>query len=312
MGSPSEDLFIRRLRWLTLAIGAIVLLWMALPWLDRLVVSLTAEPRPVTARGELASDEATTISIFDRASPSVVFISTRQRVRDPWTRNVLSVPRGNGSGFFWDDLGHVVTNNHVIERASEALVRLNDGRSYDAVLVGSSPAHDLAVLRVSVPLDRPRPVPLGSSHDLRVGQKVFAIGNPFGLDYTLTTGVVSALDRTDSGSAGPRSEDRAARARDDIAAGRSTRSHRRARRALRPDRRRSLGARRNRVGFLAAGHFLPTIGENHPRNRGGCGRTDHAIEPGRPRRSGCSPPFRACLTGADDPRARHIHCRFHR
>jgi S1-C subfamily serine protease len=90
----------------------------------------------------------------------------------------------------------VVTNNHVIEKASEATVRLNDGRSYSGVLVGASPDHDLAVLRISVPIDRPPPVPVGTSHDLKVGQKVFAIGNPFGLDYTLTTGVVSALDRS--------------------------------------------------------------------------------------------------------------------
>jgi S1-C subfamily serine protease len=157
---------------------------------------MTAEPRPVTARGELADDEQNTIEIFEHARGSVVFITTRQRVRDPWTRNVLSVPRGTGSGFFWDDLGHVVTNNHVIEGASEAVVQLNDGRSYRAVLVGASPDHDLAVLRIGVSLDRPPPVPVGTSGDLRVGQKVFAIGNPFGLDYTLTTGIVSALDRS--------------------------------------------------------------------------------------------------------------------
>ncbi len=114
---------------------------------------------------------------------------------NPWTRDVFSVERGSGSGLIWDELGHVVTNNHVIED-STATVRLNDGRSYRAVLVGSSPDHDLAVLRISVPFDRPPPVPIGTSSDLRVGQKVFAIGNPFGLDYTLTSGLVSALDRS--------------------------------------------------------------------------------------------------------------------
>jgi S1-C subfamily serine protease len=96
----------------------------------------------------------------------------------------------------WDDLGHVVTNNHVVEGTSEATVRLNDGRSYRAALIGSSPSHDLAVLRINVPFDRPPAVPIGTSGDLRVGQKVFAIGNPFGLDYTLTSGLVSALDRS--------------------------------------------------------------------------------------------------------------------
>jgi S1-C subfamily serine protease len=126
----------------------------------------------------------------------VVFISTRQRVVSAWTRNVFSVPRGNGSGFFWDDLGHIVTNNHVIEGASEAMVRLDDGRSYRAVLIGRSPSHDLAVLRINVPFDRRPALPIGTSGDLRVGQTVFAIGNPFGLDYTLTSGLVSALDRS--------------------------------------------------------------------------------------------------------------------
>jgi S1-C subfamily serine protease len=115
---------------------------------------------------------------------------------DYYTRNVFSVSKGTGSGFVWDDLGHVVTNNHVIQGASEAIIRLNDGRSFNAVLVGSSPAHDLAVLHISVAFDRPPPVPIGTSADLRVGQKVFAIGNPFGLDYTLTSGLVSALDRS--------------------------------------------------------------------------------------------------------------------
>jgi S1-C subfamily serine protease len=190
------DPFLRPLRWLAWTLVALAVLWYLVPWIERYFISLDAEPRPIAARGELAADEQATIAIFQRASPSVVFISTRQRVRDLWTRNVFSVPRGNGSGFVWDNLGHVVTNNHVIENASEATVRLNDGRSYSAVLIGASPAHDLAVLRISVPFDLPPPVPVGTSSDLKVGQKVFAIGNPFGLDYTLTSGLVSALDRS--------------------------------------------------------------------------------------------------------------------
>ncbi len=190
------DPFLRRVRWLTLAVLIILIIWQFLPWIERYLIGLTTEPRPITARGELAADERTTIEIFEQASPTVVFITTRQRVRDYWTRNIFSIPRGTGSGFIWDDLGHVVTNNHVIEDASEAAVRLNDGRSYDAVLVGTSPDHDLAVLRINVAFDRPPPVPVGTSRDLKVGQKVFAIGNPFGLDYTLTSGLVSALDRS--------------------------------------------------------------------------------------------------------------------
>ncbi|MCB1791826.1 MAG: trypsin-like peptidase domain-containing protein [Gammaproteobacteria bacterium] len=190
------DPFLRRIRWVTIALIVLLVVWQFLPWIERAFVRLDAEPRTVYARGELAADEQTTIAIFERASPSVVFITTRQRVVDLYTRNVFSVPRGTGSGFFWDDLGHIVTNNHVIEGASEATIRLNDGRSYRAVLVGRSPAHDLAVLRINVPIDPRPPVPIGTSHDLKVGQKVFAIGNPFGLDYTLTSGLVSALDRS--------------------------------------------------------------------------------------------------------------------
>jgi S1-C subfamily serine protease len=162
-----------------------------------------AAPREVTARGDLAQDEQTTIRIFESVSPSVVNITTTERVRDLWTRRVSEVPRGTGSGFVWDGQGHVVTNYHVIAGASRAVVGLDSGRSFDAVLVGASPEHDLAVLKINVKIDAPPPVPVGTSTDLRVGQKVFAIGNPFGLDHTLTTGVISALDRTIPGENGP-------------------------------------------------------------------------------------------------------------
>jgi S1-C subfamily serine protease len=174
----------------------ILTIWYVVPdvrwWLTR----ADAAPRPVMPRGDLAEDEKATIEIFERARGSVVFITTRARVVDFWTRNVHSVPRGTGSGFIWDEHGHIVTNLHVIAGASEATVKLNDGRDYPAALVGASPAHDLAVLRIKVRFDAPPPIPIGTSGDLRVGQKVFAIGNPFGLDWTLTTGIVSALDRS--------------------------------------------------------------------------------------------------------------------
>jgi S1-C subfamily serine protease len=155
-----------------------------------------AEPRVVAARGDLAADEAATIELFERSKDAVVYIAISQRVRDPWSRNMFSIPRGTGSGFVWDQHGHVVTNNHVIMGASEARVRLNDGRDYGASLVGTSPAHDIAVLRIRVPERPPAALPIGTSADLKVGQKVFAIGNPFGLDWSLTTGVVSALNRS--------------------------------------------------------------------------------------------------------------------
>ncbi|MDP1551265.1 MAG: trypsin-like peptidase domain-containing protein [Nitrosomonas sp.] len=161
-----------------------------------------AEPRVVQARGNLAEDEKSTIELFENSRDSVVFITTRQRVMDAWTRNIFSVPSGPGSGFIWDDHGHIITNLHVIKGASEAIVRLADGRDYKASLVGASPAHDIAVLRIGIGFQRPAPVPIGTSHDLKVGQKVFAIGNPFGLDWTLTTGIVSALDRSLPGGDG--------------------------------------------------------------------------------------------------------------
>ncbi len=192
-----QDRFFARLFWLTLAAAVLILVWRGAPdiagWF---APKPDATPRAVQARGDLAADEKATIELFEKARGSVVYITTKSQVRDFWTRNVFTVPRGTGSGFIWDDAGHVVTNFHVIENASEATVKLADGRDYKAVLVGASPAHDIAVLRIGVGFQRPPPVPLGTSHDLKVGQKVFAIGNPFGLDWTLTTGIVSALDRS--------------------------------------------------------------------------------------------------------------------
>ena len=197
--APSPRL-IRFLLWF-LAIFLLALIFR--PWLESWFIAFQAEPRQVTARGDLAADELTTIEIFEATSPSVVYITTTKRVLDLWTRNVMEVPRGTGSGFIWDEKGHVVTNWHVVENAQSAHVRLADKRAYEAVLVGASPEHDLAVLKINVPIARPSPVPIGSSHDLRVGQKVFAIGNPFGLDHTLSAGVISALDRSiEDGSGG--------------------------------------------------------------------------------------------------------------
>lgn len=164
--------------------------------LAALPVAREGLPRPVTPRGELGGDERETIGLFERTRDSVVFITTREQVRDFWSRNVFSVQRGSGSGFIWDEAGHVVTNYHVIEGASEATVKLASGAAYRASLVGASPAHDIAVLAIGTGYTRPPPVPLGSSHDLRVGQKVYAIGNPFGLDWTLTSGIISALNRS--------------------------------------------------------------------------------------------------------------------
>ncbi|MCX7302187.1 MAG: trypsin-like peptidase domain-containing protein [Rhodobacterales bacterium] len=158
---------------------------------------------PHVVVGGLTTVEQATIATFNGARDSVVAIATSTDVLDPFTRRRTEQPVGSGSGFIWDDDGHVVTNNHVIEGASEATVQLADGRTFQAALVGRDAMHDLAVLRISG-RSLPAALPLGESSNLQVGQQVLAIGNPFGLDWTLTTGIVSALDRDLPGEDGPR------------------------------------------------------------------------------------------------------------
>ncbi len=199
---PAPDQFVRRWLFITACVAALMLFWQFLPAIEAWFSPREAAERTVTPRGDLAADEKATIELFEKSRASVVYITTSQLVRDAWTRNVFSVPRGTGSGFIWDDAGHVVTNFHVIQGASEATVKLADGRDYQAALVGVSPAHDIAVLKIGVGFQRPPAVPVGTSADLKVGQKVFAIGNPFGLDWTLTSGIVSALDRSLPGESG--------------------------------------------------------------------------------------------------------------
>ena len=162
---------------------------------SRFVLGPRAEPRPIQARGELAEDEKSTIELFRQASPSVVYITTSRLVRPGLSLNLAEIPQGAGSGFVWDDQGHIVTNHHVIQGAHVAHVKFDDGTTTTAQLVGNAPERDLAVLRISRVSDKLIPIPLGSSSDLQVGQKVFAIGNPFGFDQTLTTGVISGLER---------------------------------------------------------------------------------------------------------------------
>ncbi len=187
----------RRLLRVVLAGCAIFMPWAsAWPLASRVNAGEVAAPREITPRGELSPDEKATIDLFERSRNSVVFITTKQAVVDFWSRNVLTVPRGTGSGFIWDDAGHIVTNFHVIQGASDASVKLVDGRSFRASLVGVSPEHDIAVLKLSLGVKGQRPIPIGTSGDLRVGQRVYAIGNPFGLDWTLTSGIVSALNRS--------------------------------------------------------------------------------------------------------------------
>lgn len=151
---------------------------------------------PMIKKVALGSDELANISIFERASRSVVYITNTAIRRDFWSLNTFEVPQGSGSGIIWDREGHIVTNFHVVYGADSIEVVLADQTSYQAQIVGVDPDHDLAVLRIRAPREQLTPIEIGDSQNLRVGQKVLAIGNPFGLDHTLTTGVVSALGRT--------------------------------------------------------------------------------------------------------------------
>src|SRR5262249_41137769 len=139
-------------------------------------------------------DEKSTIELYNNAKPSVVHITTTALRRDI-NLNVQQVPEGTGSGFVWDDQGHVVTNYHVVRKAQSIYVMLWDQSTFEARAVGAYPDKDLAVLRIDAPKAKLRPIRVGTSADLQVGQKAFAIGNPFGLDQTLTTGIVSAVNR---------------------------------------------------------------------------------------------------------------------
>jgi len=154
-----------------------------------------AVSRSVTARGSLAEDEQNNIAVFKTVSPSVVHITTLALARDFLSLNIMQIPRGTGSGFIWDEQGHVVTNFHVIQGAQSARVTLADQTNWKAVLVGIFPDRDLAVLKIDAPKEKLKPIAVGVSRDLQVGQKVYAIGNPFGLDQTLTSGIISALNR---------------------------------------------------------------------------------------------------------------------
>jgi 2-alkenal reductase len=154
---------------------------------------IVSKPRDVVARGDLAEIEQSTITLFDQAAPSVVYIFTENAVTGFFGRQ--EIRQGAGSGFLWDNFGHVVTNFHVIREATRIQVRLDSGEAIGATYVGGSQDHDLAVVRLRSKPGHTLPIPVGSSSDLAVGQSVYAIGNPFGLSRTLTTGVISALDR---------------------------------------------------------------------------------------------------------------------
>ena len=170
-------------------------LWLVFGSKDYISVNRDADPRAVTARGALADDEMNTIDVFRNTSPSVVYITSIALRRGLFSLNAVEIPQGTGSGFVWDKEGRIVTNFHVISDANRIQVTMADQTVHKAVLVGAAPDKDLAVLQIGASAAKLFPIPVGESNDLLVGQKVFAIGNPFGLDHTMTSGIISALGR---------------------------------------------------------------------------------------------------------------------
>lgn len=182
------------LTWVLMGLMFALFVWPTLRF--QLGMGNIGQPREVTPRGELADYEKSTIELFQKVSPSVVYINTSSTVRDYRSRQSYEVESGTGSGFVWDEAGHIVTNYHVIEKATSAEVVFADQSIYQASLVGKSESHDLAVLKVEAPATVLQPIQIGSSRDLVVGQTVYAIGNPFGLNQSLSSGLVSALSRS--------------------------------------------------------------------------------------------------------------------
>lgn len=167
------------------------------------VSSATPDPlTPSDAQLKL-EDEKNSIDVFTRTAASTVFVNERRVILDPFAGRATEVPAGAGSGFIWDDAGHVVTNFHVIAKAQRITVMLQDQKTYPAKIIGVEPRKDIAVLKIVAPPKSLTPIVLPPpGHRLIVGQKALAIGNPFGLDHTLTTGVVSALGREVDGIGG--------------------------------------------------------------------------------------------------------------
>lgn len=187
--------------------GAVVVLIVLLavlagrPYLDNLLFAATS-PRPIAARSDLAEAERATIGLFERVSPSVVQVVGATTGPESADVEGEGGREQSGTGFVWDGAGHVVTNNHVVSGTREVAIRFATGEVVGASIVGTAPNYDLAVVRLRRAPNLPTPIAVGSSVDLKVGQAAFAIGNPFGLDQSLTTGVISALKRRLPTSAG--------------------------------------------------------------------------------------------------------------
>jgi S1-C subfamily serine protease len=184
-------------RFAKIVVGALLVVlavYLAQPYVNRLLFSAST-PRAVEPRGSLSDIERMSIEIFERVSPSVVQVVGRAGVLEAQPSEGENGPAQSGTGFVWDAAGHIVTNDHVVEGTSSLAVRFASGQVLRAQIVGTAPNYDLAVIRVDNTRALPPPIPIGTSDDLKVGQWVFAIGNPFGLDQSLTTGIISALKR---------------------------------------------------------------------------------------------------------------------
>ena len=185
------------IRFLRLAIVWLLVLatfWVMEPYLLALWFSAST-PRTVTPRGSLAAGEQSTIELFKNVSPSVVHVFARAAPTGSLFSDQRQGVVQSGSGIIWDPAGHVITNNHVINGTGQIGVRLASGEFVAARVVGTAPNYDLAVLQLERPTCALHPIAVGRSADLQVGQSTFAIGNPYGLDQTLTFGIVSALGR---------------------------------------------------------------------------------------------------------------------
>ncbi|HYV39070.1 MAG TPA: trypsin-like peptidase domain-containing protein [Gemmataceae bacterium] len=186
-----------------LLMGGIALAWHYGPaMISQMRGNPSANLREVKYRAGVYENEKSLNDLYKRVKPSVVNVTSMTVQRDSFTRNIERIPKGMGTGFVWDKEGRIVTNYHVIEGASAAVVTLDDGSKYQAQLVGVSRQWDLAVLRINAPADKLYAIDIGESKDLVVGQSAYAIGNPFGLDQSLASGIISALDREIESRAG--------------------------------------------------------------------------------------------------------------
>src|SRR2546425_8704588 len=184
----------RLARIVVIALVVVLGVYIAQPYVDRLLFSAST-PRAVQPRGNLSELERSTIELFERVSPSVVQVVARTAAGQALPTEADAGPAQSGTGFIWDEAGHVVTNDHVVEGTDAVAVRFASGQTARAKILGTAPHYDLAVLELDSTRSLPPPIAIGSSADLKVGQLVFAIGNPFGLDQSLTTGIISALKR---------------------------------------------------------------------------------------------------------------------